>query len=104
MLSLREVTVCGDAAEYGVHDGARLVIADDMPEDSHEQHGDRLREVQRPGGSSQDRRRVPHVRVDVIARPLRRGSQQRPRVRQHQRVVVHVDHPGLRRDDPVLQP
>ena len=62
-------------------DGAGLVVVRDVPEDPDEQHGDRLGEVQRPGGGGQDRGRVPHVRVDVIARPLRSGGQQRPRVR-----------------------
>jgi hypothetical protein len=60
-------------------------------------HGRRFGEVDYPGGSGQDGVRVPRVGVDVLAAALRCTGQQRLRVRQHDRVVVDVDDPRLRR-------
>jgi hypothetical protein len=42
--------------------------------------------------------RLPQVGVEVGRHPFRPAGQQRAGVREHQRVVVDVDHAGLRRD------
>jgi hypothetical protein len=57
----------------------------------------RLGQVQPLRGLAQDRLRFAHVRVHVVGGALRAAGQQRPGVHQHQRVVVDVDDPGVRR-------
>ena len=73
------------------------VVADEVHDrDQHDR--DRLAEVQRGRRRGNDRVRVPQVRVEVGARALRAAPQQRPGVGQHDRVVVDVDDPAVRRD------
>jgi hypothetical protein len=66
----------------------------------HAQEHDRdgLGQVQRFGSAGDDGCRVAQVRVKVVSRALRGAAQQRLGVREHDRVVVDVDDPGLRRD------
>ena len=61
---------------------------------------DRLGQVEGGPDSrvAEDLLRLAQVRVEVRAHPIRVAGQQGPGVRQHDRVVVHVDHPGFRRD------
>src|SRR5215475_12713419 len=79
------------------HDAGRILLVGYEVEDGHEQDRDRLLEV-----DPTFRRCSPQDRVGVTQVALdRQGSvadcQQSPRVHQHDRVVVDVDHPGLRR-------
>src|SRR5215467_3537358 len=65
--------------------------------DQHERQW--LGEVERvsDGRVGEDLLRLAQVRLDVGAAALRGAGQQRPRVGEHDRVVVDVYHPGLRR-------
>jgi hypothetical protein len=70
-----------------------------MAEHAHEHDRDRLVEVQDFAGLGNDQIRIVIVRVDVRCHALgSRVDQQHPRVRQHDRIVVDVHDPRLRRD------
>ena len=79
------------------HQGGRVVLVGDAVQDAEEHDRDRLAEVQDLGGPGQDRVEVAQVGVDVGGRALGVAGQQGPGVQEHDRVVVHVHHPGLGR-------
>ncbi len=62
-----------------------------------QRHRHRLGEVERPGCLIQDRGGVTHIGVDVGTYPGRFTDQQRPGMRQHERIVVAVDNTAVRR-------
>jgi D-alanine-D-alanine ligase len=78
------------------HDPVRVLIVGDQVQHADEEDGDRLAEVERLGRLLQDRRRVLQVGVQVGAGAFRRTGQQRPGVREHDGIVVHVDDPAFR--------
>jgi hypothetical protein len=61
------------------------------------QHRDRLPEVERGRRAGEHLRPVADVRLQVAAPALRHRPVQRPRVRGHHRVIVHVDDPRFPR-------
>jgi hypothetical protein len=75
-----------------------LVVFEHDLHDRDQHHRHRTAEVQGPGGLGQDLPRVPEVRVDVGTRTLFAALQQCLRVGEDDRVVVHVDHPRVRRN------
>jgi hypothetical protein len=80
----------------GHHRGGAGGIGD-LPQDAQHHQGDGLAEVQRPGGFVQDLPRVAHVGFNVAGGTAGGAGQQRAGMHQHERVVVHVDDPRLRR-------
>jgi len=67
-------------------------------QDGQQRDGHRAAEVKHGAGLGEDPVGVAQVRVDVLGGAARLAGQERPRVRQHDRVIVHVDDPGLGRD------
>ena len=88
------------AAAHGLHqpadDAVRIVLIADVMQNAQEQDCRRLAEVQRLGSLAEDLLRVAQVPVQVGDSTLWTGGQQRLRVQQHDRVVVHVHDPGFR--------
>jgi hypothetical protein len=68
----------------------------DMAEDAHQHDGDRTAEVKLFPGSEQQRVWVVEVGVDVVGAAFSAASEHRPGVRKDERIVVHVDDPGVR--------
>jgi len=93
----RQVAAGRQAAEQPGHDRPRFLVVDDVAEDPHERERDRLAQVQPLRRLAQHRAGVVHISVDVAGAALRTTGQQRPGVRQYQRVVIDVHDPGLRR-------
>jgi PAS domain S-box-containing protein len=90
------------AGRHGAHDPGhdlvRTVRIRDVLQGHQEHDGDRLAEVELLGGLSQDPAGIAGVGLDVGGGALGGAGQQRPGVREDDRVVVHVDDPGFRRD------
>jgi len=87
-----------DRAHQAGHDGVRVVRVRYVLHGAQHHDGNGLAEVERLGRLVQHLVGVAQVSVDVVARPLRGARQQGPRVGEHDRVVVHVDHSAFRRD------
>jgi hypothetical protein len=96
-----QVTAGRQAVEQAGHDRFRLGVVDDVPEDPHQRQRDRTGQVQPLRGLPQDPVRVAHAGVHEVRRALRPAAraagQQRIGVGHHQRVVVDVHDPRLRR-------
>jgi hypothetical protein len=92
-----QVAARRDGLHQPGHQGGRVVLVGDAVQDAEEHDRDRPAEVQDPGGPGQDRGEVAQVGVDVGGRALGAAGQQGPGVQEHDRVVVHVHHPGVRR-------
>ncbi len=92
----RQVAARSQGVQQAADDLIGFAVVQDVPQHAQHRDRDRLGEIQRPGGPGEDVGRVVHIRVNVIGDPLRGTGQQRPGVRQHQRVIVHIHDPGLR--------
>jgi hypothetical protein len=68
-----------------------------MLQDRHQQHGDRLAEVQHLRRASEDLAGVAGVGVNVLGSPGRVAGEQRPGMNENDRVIVDVDDPAPRR-------
>jgi hypothetical protein len=75
-------------------DAVRVVGVRDQMQDRHQHDRHRLGEVERLRGPVEDRAGVAQVGVQVVGGTLRSAGEQRAGVRQHDGVVVHVDHPA----------
>src|SRR6185437_2372969 len=78
-------------------DVARLGEVGDVVQHRDEHDGNRLAEVQGSRRLLKDLPGIAQVRVEVRGGALRGAGQQSAGVREHQRVVVHVDDPAARR-------
>ncbi len=76
-------------------DCVRIVLIGDAVQDGDQHQCDRPAKVQGLGRAGQDGGRVPNVTVEVGGGAGGATGQQRPCVRQHDRVVVDVDDPGV---------
>jgi len=97
-VSDRQIAAGGGGIQQLLHDRVRIVVIEDVPQDSQHRDRDRLREVQRLGGSLQDLVGVARVGIDVVGDALRGAGEQSPSVRQYERIVVDIDDAALRRD------
>ena len=86
----------GQPADKLRDDPGRVVGVGDQVEDADQHDGDRLAEIQQPGGGAQHVFGISDISVEVSARPFRGAGEERPRVREDHRVVVDVDDPALR--------
>jgi hypothetical protein len=93
----REVAAGGHGLHEAAHDRIRLIVVHHVPQHAKHRDRDRLAEVQRPAGVSDDGSGIMHVCVDIVGGPLGRAGQQGPRMRQYQGIVVDVDDLALRR-------
>jgi len=75
-----------------------MPVVGDVAHDAQQQHRHGPGEVQRLGRPGQDLVRIAQVRVEIVGRAFGVAGQQRGGVGQDDRVVVHVDDPGFRRD------
>ena len=80
------------------HDRLRAVGVGDRVQDGKQRDRYRPGEVQQLRGLGQDRESVTQVRVNVLGGAFLVAGEQRAGVGEHDRIVVHVHHPGLRRD------
>jgi hypothetical protein len=105
---LLRVDVRGDVGQgqvasgrHGVHqfrhDLIRIVVVSDRVQDRDQHDRHRPREVQRPRRLLQDRVSIAQIGVQVVDQALVAAGQQDPRVGEHDRVIIHVDHARLRR-------
>ena len=76
-------------------DAVGVVGVRDQVQDRHQHDRHRLGEVERLRRPVQDRAGVAQVGVEVVGGAFRGAGEQRAGVRQHDGVVVHVDHPAL---------
>ena len=90
-----QVTARLESVADGGDDRGRVVIVADEMQHGHQQHGQRLAEIDElaRAGMIQDRPRVPQVRLDNHGVP---AGLQRAGVSQHHRVIVDTHHPGRR--------
>src|SRR5262249_34900245 len=93
-----QVAAGGQARHQPLHDRACLVVVGDVAEDPQQHQRGGLGQVQCLGGVVQDRVRFVYIGVDVVDDPVGAAVEQGTGVDQHQRVVVHIDDAGLRRD------
>ena len=79
------------------HDPVRVVLVADRVQGQQADRRDWPGEVQRACGLLQDLRDIARIGVDVVGGAVRAAGQQRAGMSQHDRVVVHVDDPAVRR-------
>jgi hypothetical protein len=96
-LADHQVAARGHRVHQLLDDRVRVVGVRDEVQHGEQQDGNRLAEVQGPGGAGQDRVGIAQVRLEVIGRALGGAGEQRPGVGEHHRVVVDVDDPGVGR-------
>jgi spermidine/putrescine transport system ATP-binding protein len=94
----RQVAAARRRAGQRGHDAVGVVLVAHQVQHRHEHDRHRLAEVQRPGRPGQDQVGVAQVGVDMVDGPFQGSGEQGPRLGYDHRVVVHVDHPGVRRD------
>jgi hypothetical protein len=93
-----QVAAGRDGGHQAVDDRPRPLVLGERAEHTEQHHGHWPAEVQGPGGGAQDALGVARVGLEVLADTFRGAGQQRLRVDEHQRVVVHVNDLALRRD------
>jgi len=94
----RKVAARRQRARQPGHDPVGIFLVVDVLQDGHQRDRDRPGEVKQPSRLVQDPAGVTQVTVHVGGLALRAADQQRTGVGQDHRIVVHVDHVGLRRD------
>jgi hypothetical protein len=94
-----EITSGRQRVHQSADDLPGLVLVGKEVQDADEYQRDRLAEIQHIPDHliPQDVVGVPQIGMDVGGAPFRRRREQRTRVREHQRVVVHVDDVARRR-------
>jgi hypothetical protein len=93
-----QVTARRQGGDQPADDAVRVFLVGDEVQDRDHHQPDRTAEVQGLRRFPQDVLRRADVGLDVVGRAgARRGGEQRAGVNHDQRVVVDVDHPGLRR-------
>jgi alditol oxidase len=94
----REVAAGRHGVHHPGHDRIRVVGVRYRVQDRDQRDRHRLREVKQSACLAEDGAGVAQVGVDVLGGPRVAAGEQRAGVGEHDRVVVHVHHTGLRRD------
>ena len=96
-VSQGQVAARRQAVQQPADDGPRFGVVADVAQHSDQEHGGGLGQVQRAGGGGEDGAGLAHIRVDIGAGALLGAGEQAAGVGQHERVVVCVHDPAVRR-------
>src|SRR5215470_12906208 len=89
-----QVTGGRQAVHKPADDRVWPLVVGDVPHNAAKNERYGLGEIQRARRGVQDFVRLTQVRVDVVGDPLGRAGQQRPGVREHERIIVDIDDPA----------